>query len=64
MDVEDEESSPVVTTPLNGNLPINPIIEQPAFINNQNGVSLFILYVICYVIAANFVTLKFQLENN
>lgn len=39
MDVEDEESSPVVTTPINGNVPINPIIEQPAFINNQNGVS-------------------------
>jgi hypothetical protein len=34
MDVEDDESSPVASTPNNGNMPVNPIIEQQTFINN------------------------------
>lgn len=46
MDIEDEESSPVVTTPLNGNVPINPIMEQPAFISTQNGVRIILLLVL------------------
>ncbi|XP_044254468.1 protein king tubby isoform X2 [Tribolium madens] len=37
MDVEDDESSPIASTPNNGNMPVNPIIDQPAFINNGTG---------------------------
>lgn len=37
MDVEDDESSPVASTPNNGNVPINPLTDQPAFINNTGG---------------------------
>ncbi|KAF2903136.1 hypothetical protein ILUMI_03053 [Ignelater luminosus] len=35
MDIEDDESTPVASTPSNGNMPINPIIEQPMLINSQ-----------------------------
>lgn len=40
MDIEDEESTPVTSTPDNGNMPVNPLIEQPTtFMNNQtNGI--------------------------
>nr|CAI5824796.1 unnamed protein product [Callosobruchus analis] len=38
MDIEDEESSPVATTPNNnGNIPINPIDDKPNFIHQTNG---------------------------
>ncbi|CAH1100594.1 unnamed protein product [Psylliodes chrysocephalus] len=38
MDVEDEESSPVASTPNdNGNMPINPIPDKPNFIHQVNG---------------------------
>lgn len=37
MDVEDDESSPVASTPNNGNMPINPIIDQPSFISTGTG---------------------------
>uniref|UniRef100_A0A6P7G6T5 Protein king tubby n=1 Tax=Diabrotica virgifera virgifera TaxID=50390 RepID=A0A6P7G6T5_DIAVI len=40
MDVEDEESSPVASTPNdNGNMPINPIPDKPNFIHHTNGAS-------------------------
>ncbi|XP_056641480.1 protein king tubby isoform X1 [Diorhabda sublineata] len=40
MDVEDEESSPVASTPNdNGNVPINPIPDKPSFIQQVNGTS-------------------------
>lgn len=44
MDVEDEESTPVTSTPDNGNMPVNPLIEQPSsFMNNQlNGVGILL----------------------
>lgn len=39
MDVEDEESSPVASVPNeNGNVPVNPIPDKPAFIHQTNGV--------------------------
>lgn len=42
MDIEDEESSPVAAVPNeNGNLPVNPTPEKPAFIHQTNGVRIF-----------------------
>ncbi|KAK5643618.1 hypothetical protein RI129_007463 [Pyrocoelia pectoralis] len=36
MDIEDDESSPVASTPNNnGNIPINPLVEQPLLINDE-----------------------------
>lgn len=37
VDVEDEESSPITSTPTNGNLPISPLMEQPTLINNHRN---------------------------
>ncbi|CAG9865342.1 unnamed protein product [Phyllotreta striolata] len=38
MDVEDDESSPVASTPNdNGNVPVNPIPDKPKFIHQTNG---------------------------
>lgn len=49
MDIEDDESSPVASTPNdNGNVPINPVMEKPNFIHQMNGVSYFISYNIYY----------------
>lgn len=41
MDIEDDESSPVASTPNdNGNLPVNPVlVDKPTFIHQTNGVS-------------------------
>ncbi|CAG9823064.1 unnamed protein product [Phaedon cochleariae] len=41
MDIEDDESSPIATTPNdNGNVPVNPIIaDKPNFIHQNNGMT-------------------------
>lgn len=41
MDIEDDESSPVASTPNdNGNLSVNPVmVDKPTFIHQTNGVS-------------------------
>lgn len=55
MDVEDDESSPVTaTTPSNGNVPINPIVDKPNFINQNNGVSLTVVGLL-YIIKLKFI---------
>ncbi|KAG5870652.1 hypothetical protein JTB14_010570 [Gonioctena quinquepunctata] len=38
MDIEDDESSPVASTPNdNGNVPVDPIVDKPNFIHQVNG---------------------------
>ncbi|XP_023020921.1 tub domain-containing protein ktub isoform X2 [Leptinotarsa decemlineata] len=38
MDIEDDESSPVASTPNdNGNVPINPAVDKPSFIHQVSG---------------------------
>lgn len=44
VDVEDEESTPVTSTPKNGDANVNPINEQP--INQINGM-LINIYILC-----------------